>query len=111
MIFFLILENIIASEDSCSKYLAALQDPNVVMKNVTCSREDLIFDTTYVKSSVVKDYDFLCEKSYLRQIYGAVYMLGLLIGSFAMGMISDRFGRMKALVIGVILASCSGKLH
>lgn len=35
-------------------------------------------------------------------------MLGLLIGSSAMGLISDRFGRMKALLLGVILASGSG---
>ena len=35
-------------------------------------------------------------------------MLGLLFGSFIMGIISDKFGRMKALMLGVILASVSG---
>ena len=35
----------------------------------------------------------LTPRSYLRQIYGAVYMLGLLIGSTVMGFISDKYGR------------------
>ena len=32
-------------------------------------------------------------RSYLRQIYGAIYMLGLLCGSTIMGFISDKYGR------------------
>jgi hypothetical protein len=32
-------------------------------------------------------------RSYLRQIYGAIYMVGLLCGSTIMGFISDKYGR------------------
>ncbi len=99
-----------SDEVTCSKYLVALDDPDVIKENVTCSKADLIFDTSLVASSIVQDYGFVCDQHYLRQIYGAVYMVGLLIGSFFMGMISDRFGRMKALVIGAILASGAGTL-
>ena len=47
---------------------------------------------------------------YLRQIYGAVYMLGLLFGSFLMGFISDKYGRVTAMMIGVVLASGAGSI-
>jgi MFS family permease len=35
-------------------------------------------------------------------------MLGMLVGSFVIGFISDKIGRMKALMISVILVSISG---
>ena len=37
--------------------------------------------------------ELLTPRSYLRQIYGAIYMLGLLCGSTIMGFISDKYGR------------------
>ena len=35
-------------------------------------------------------------------------MLGMLFGSFLVGLISDRYGRMKALMLSVVLVSVSG---
>ena len=35
-------------------------------------------------------------------------MIGMFFGSYIVGMISDRFGRMKALMLGVIMVACSG---
>ena len=35
-------------------------------------------------------------------------MIGMFFGSWVIGMVSDRFGRMKALMLGVILVSTSG---
>jgi hypothetical protein len=53
---------------------------------------------------VVTKYELTCDSSYLRNIYGSTYMIGLLFGSFILGIISDHFGRMKALLV-IILAS------
>ena len=37
-------------------------------------------------------------------------MLGMLFGSFGIGMFSDRYGRMNALMLSIALVSCSGFL-
>ena len=54
-------------------------------------------------SSIVKDYDFTCGNSYKKQIYGVLYMIGMFFGSYIVGIISDKYGRMKALMLGLLL--------
>ena len=58
-----------------------------------------VFDKTYVTSSVATEYELTCDSSHLRNIYGSTYMIGLLFGSFILGIVSDHFGRMKALMV------------
>jgi hypothetical protein len=93
---------------SCNEYLDKLADNNVLKVKQTCDRTDLVFDKSVVLTTLVQKYGFTCESEYLKQIYGALYMLGMLFGSFIVGAISDRYGRMKALMLGVILVSASG---
>ena len=50
---------------------------------------------------------FLCRAT-LRSFYNAIYMLGMLLGSYVFGWISDKHGRMKALLIAVMTVSLSG---
>ena len=96
------------SQETCDYYIQALKDPQIDKTVKSCSRDQVVFDHSVVQTSIVEDFGFTCDKSFLRQIYGAVYMLGLLFGSFIMGLISDKYGRMKALTLGIILASGSG---
>jgi len=94
---------------TCDDYLAAL---NSVADDVTgnetlpytvetCDAQDLVYDTSVVMTSVPKDFGFVCDQSYLNQIYSALYMAGLLFGSLIFGLVSDRFGRMPALMAAV----------
>jgi len=69
-----------------------------------------IFDDTYVKSSTPSLFGLTCESSYLRNIYGSAYMIGLLCGSIILGILSDKCGRKTALITGVVILSCSGKI-
>ena len=47
-------------------------------------------------------------RSDLRSIYNAIYMLGMLFGSYIFGWASDNFGRVNALMMSVITVSLSG---
>merc|ERR1719322_309551 len=76
----------------------------------SCLPSDLIFDTSIVTSSIMKEYNLTCEKFALRDIIGSTYMLGLLIGSMFFGLISDKFGRMKALMLSVLFVVVSALL-
>lgn len=65
------------------------------VKYQACDRhEDLLIDTTVVKTSLTRDYDFLCNQEVLNKgLLGAMYMVGMLIGSFVLGIVSDHIGR------------------
>jgi len=75
-----------------------------------CDWEDLVFDRTIVKSTVVEDYQLICGSEWLRTIYSAIYMLGMLFGSYFFGWVSDTYGRLKALMLAVLTVSISGFL-
>ena len=59
-------------------------------------------------SSVDSQLIFVNPRSGLRTVYNAIYMLGMLFGSYIFGWLSDSYGRMKALMVAVITVSLSG---
>ena len=74
----------------------------------TCGPEDLVIDDSVVTSSIVVDLGFVCDNAQARSITNALYMLGMLIGSYLFGWYSDNFGRLNALMLSVITISLSG---
>ena len=50
----------------------------------------------------------VCDGGRSRTIYSALYMLGMLFGSYLFGWMSDTLGRVNALVMAVITVSLSG---
>ena len=95
---------------SCQDFKKALKDPSIQKVNVTCSREELVFDHSIVTSTVTEDYDLTCDHSFVRSIFNSLYLGGMLVGSFIIGLVSDRFGRLKALVLSIFLVGGSGLL-
>ena len=63
-----------------------------------------------MKTSVTEDLDMTCDELYLRSIFNSLFLGGMLLGSFSIGMISDKFGRVKALVLSIFLTASSGLL-
>jgi len=78
------------------------------MGNKTCGVEDLVFDRRIMRSTLTEEFQLLCGRSYLLPWYGAIYMVGMLVGSLFFGWFSDSNGRMKALMVAVITVSLSG---
>ena len=97
-----------SSSLSCDRYQSMLDSNDSSLKYSECKHEDLVFDRSDVRTSLVEDYGYTCGYSFLRGILGASYMLGMLVGSFAIGFFSDKFGRLKALILSVVLVSVSG---
>ena len=77
---------------------------------VKCQTEELIFDRSVVSSSIVEDYSFVCDESIILRIFSSLYLLGMLFGSFTVGIISDQFGRLKALILSIFVMAASGAL-
>ena len=66
----------------------------------------MVFDDSVVTSSLVQDFGLVCDQT--RTIYNALYMLGMLFGSYFFGWMSDTVGRVDALVMAVITVSLPG---
>ena len=62
-----------------------------------CNPENLVFDKTLMSSTLIEEFELVCEKSGLRTIVNITYMIGFLVGCYLFGWISDSFGRIKAL--------------
>jgi OCT family organic cation transporter-like MFS transporter 4/5 len=99
-----------AGEDSCESYLRKLNSSETSRKVTRCGSDELIFDDSVVKTSLVIDFGFTCQWRFLRSVYNAIYLGGMLAGSFVFGLLSDRFGRMRALMLAVAMVSASGTI-
>ena len=91
---------------------------------IYCEEENLIFDKSIVSQSLIQTFGFVCDRSNssmrdihtklfylrasLRTYYNAIYMLGMLFGSYLFGWYSDNFGRLNALMLSVLTISLSG---
>jgi len=77
-------------------------------ESAMCDYDDLVFDRSVMRTSLIEEYQLLCGRSGLRTVYNAIYMLGMLFGSYIFGWISDTYGRMKSLMLAVVTVSLSG---
>ena len=89
------------------EYIEILGNPNFKLTEKKCDKSELVYDTSVVESSVVSEYGLTCDDHYLRSLVGSTYMLGMLFGSIIFGIVSDRFGRITALICAVVTMTTS----
>ena len=92
----------------CEFYLSEVGRNSSDIKLMECSANDIIYDTSLVRSSIVTDFGLSCGKRHIKSIIGSVYMVGNLIGSLVVGMFADKFGRLPTLLLGALGTSVSG---
>lgn len=105
-------EYLFPDQDSltCEDYIHRLATDLNSANVSSCSSSDLIIDENYVKSSLVIDYDFTCSRAFLKNVINSLYLVGMLLGSFIIGSLSDRCGRLKGLLLSILLVSVAGSL-
>ncbi|XP_066571423.1 organic cation transporter protein-like [Amia ocellicauda] len=62
------------------------------------------YDTSVFSSTVVTEWDLVCERSWMRQLDTVLFMLGCLVGSSPVGWVADRYGRRKVVLVSAALA-------
>ena len=70
-----------------------------------------MYDTSVLHSTFSTRFGFVCDDFYLKGIYQSVVMGGMLAGSFAGGLASDRFGRRTVILAGILLVWIFGILN
>ena len=88
---------------SCDEYLNSKLENSKNASITKCLREEIIFDRSIVKTSIPEDFDMICENSYQKSIFSSLFTLGLFLGSFVIGFISDYLGRARAISFSILL--------
>merc|ERR1719357_2057500 len=58
---------------------------------------DYDFDHSFWVSTMVTEWDLVCEKTWLKTLAKMLLFTGFALGSFCSGLVSDRFGRKRAI--------------
>ncbi|XP_062867369.1 solute carrier family 22 member 6 [Trichomycterus rosablanca] len=66
------------------------------------------YDTSEISSTVITEWDLVCDLRSLKQMGQTIYMGGVLLGAVVFGGLSDRYGRRVLLMISYLLMAVSG---
>ncbi|KAF7205738.1 solute carrier family 22 member 6 [Nothobranchius furzeri] len=66
------------------------------------------YNLTVMTSTIISDWDLVCDLRSLKEMAQTVYMGGVLAGALIFGSLSDRFGRRNLLLISYLLMAVSG---
>lgn len=69
-----------------------------------------IWDNTKYESSAVKSFSLICDRGDLKPRSDALLMVGVFIGSFCFGHLSDKYGRKKVFVLSLVFQLIFGLL-
>ena len=97
--------------DTCDNFMAKLKRNTYEVgkrQTVKCSQEELVFDNIIVDSPFATYYGFTCSNFYLRGIFNSLIMVGMLLGSFIIGVVSDYLGRKRTLQVVNLLLVAAG---
>lgn len=62
---------------------------------------EYVWDTSKYESSAVKTFELICDRSDLKPRSDALLMVGVFMGSFAFGHLSDKYGRRIVFVLSL----------
>ncbi|XP_066279580.1 organic cation transporter protein-like [Branchiostoma lanceolatum] len=58
-----------------------------------------VYDHSQYSSSIVTEFDLVCDKAWLTELAQSIYMSGVCVGAVLFGALSDRYGRRPILLL------------
>ncbi|XP_029643937.1 organic cation transporter protein-like [Octopus sinensis] len=102
-------------DDHCSVYNNTFTEIYYKVSSNNLSKVQCSYGRKFLTekfSSIISEFDLVCEKKWLRSTLQSVYFVGYLFGSIVFGVISDRFGRKRSFFLAnLFLVVCGlGKI-
>ncbi|KAM4618082.1 solute carrier family 22 member 20-like [Discoglossus pictus] len=93
----------------------SLLNPNATLANITVVETEgcvdgWVYDKSVIRSSIITEWDLVCDLRPMRQMAQSVYMVGVLLGGAIFGGLSDKFGRRTILIWSYLQMSVAGTL-
>ena len=73
---------------------------------IPCNNWD--YDTSMFQNTIMEKFDLVCSDKIMTKVAGAVFFAGTGVGVFIAGMLADKIGRKKTLLLFVLLFMLSG---
>lgn len=99
-----------AVNDTIVEYVGKCHYISVDNETLPCQAWE--YNTTQYSSTVVTQWDLVCERRWMSDFCKCVYMFGILCSAVSLGQLADRYGRWKVLwpastVMCAIVLGCS----
>ncbi|XP_071525041.1 solute carrier family 22 member 6-like isoform X1 [Panulirus ornatus] len=62
------------------------------------------YDTSVFENSIISEWHMVCERESLRPLFQMVYTCGNILGCFICGLLGDRLGRKRTLLLGTLIS-------
>lgn len=81
-------------------YNQSYEDLLFESENVTRTRQcdRWIYDTNNFGDTIISEWNLVCSREHLKSLAEMMFLLGVAFGGFFSGLVSDRFGRKRALM-------------
>ncbi|KAL0880250.1 hypothetical protein ABMA27_002707 [Loxostege sticticalis] len=109
--FLLFLNNFpVAFHAMAIMFLAPITSFECLDNNITeaCPCKNPEYDTSVFTSTIITEWDLICDRRWMASFTQTVFQFGTLVGSVLFGMAADRFGRRKPLLLVVIIQLATG---
>jgi len=90
--------------DSCNMYSRFSNDSSVNL--TSCSSWQ--YDNSMFQDTIVQKFDLVCEDKLLQSFSSFIFFSGTGVGVFIAGLLADKFGRRKVLLLFIGLFAASG---
>ncbi|XP_020489728.2 organic cation/carnitine transporter 2-like [Labrus bergylta] len=96
--------------DSCSRYKLTDNGTESAISNERCV-DGWVFSTERYSSTIVSEWDLVCENAWKVPFSTSLFFVGVLIGSFISGHLSDRFGRKPVFFFTMVLQTVTALIQ